>query len=161
MHTDDAKRQMLRHTVATLAYRGGKAVTGVPEGFSDFRAGESARTPGQILAHICDLMDWALTIASGKPSWHDSTPLEWSGDVSRFFSAIEKFDAYLASGEPLGFSAEKLFQGPVADALNHVGQINILRRMAGGPVRGENYFKAEITVGRVGADQSTKRVEFD
>ena len=161
MHTDDAKRQMLRHTVATLAYRGGKAVTGVPEGFSDFRAGESARTPGQILAHICDLMDWALTIASGKPGWHDSTPLEWSGDVSRFFAAIEKFDAYLASGEPLGFSAEKLFQGPVADALNHVGQINILRRMAGGPVRGENYFKAEITVGRVGADQSAKRVEFD
>ncbi len=161
MQTDDANRQMLRHTVATLAYRGGKAVTGVPEGFSDFRAGESARTPGQILAHICDLMDWALAMASGKPGWKDSTPLEWGEEVSRLFSALEKFDAYLASGEPLGFPAEKLFQGPIADALTHIGQINILRRMAGGPVRGENYFKAEIVAGRVGADQSAKRVEFD
>lgn len=45
----DPKRQMLRHTLATLAYRGGKALRGAPAGFAAFRAGEASRTAGEIL----------------------------------------------------------------------------------------------------------------
>jgi hypothetical protein len=157
----DMKRQMLRHTVATLAYRGGKGVSDTPESFAAFRASETMRTPVEILAHIGDLLDWALSLAKGAHVWHTSTPLTWHEEVSRFFDALEKFDAYLASDEPLGFAAEKLFQGAIADALTHVGQINLLRRIAGFPVKGENYFRAEIIAGRVGAEQSTNRVEFD
>lgn len=157
----DAKRQMLRHTVATLAYRGGKVVRQAPEGFAAFRAGETTRTPGNILAHIGDLLDWAISLAQGKHVWHDSTPLSWNQEVERFFLALKRFDDYLASAAPLGFPAEKLFQGPIADALTHVGQIALLRRLAGAPVRGENYFKAEIVTGRVGPEQSATRVEFE
>ena len=158
-HTD--KRELLRHTVATLAYRGGKAVTNAPEGFDRFRVNESTRTPGQILAHIGDLLDWGLSIASGQQKWHDSKPLAWNDEIARFYAALEAFDAYLASDQPLHAPAEKLFQGPVADALTHVGQIAMLRRIAGGPMKGENYYRAEIESGRVGADQSSRRVEFD
>jgi len=155
------KRSLLRHTVATLAYRGGKAVTNAPEGFEEFRVNESTRTPGQILAHIGDLLDWGLSIASGQQKWHDSKPLAWNDEVARFYAALAAFDAFLASDEPLHAPEEKLFQGPVADALTHVGQLAMLRRIAGGPMKGENYFRAEIEAGRVGADQSGKRVEFD
>ncbi|MCI0692353.1 hypothetical protein L0337_10170 [candidate division KSB1 bacterium] len=158
---DDTKRQMLRHTVATLAYRGGKAVRHASEEFATFRIGENTRTPEKILAHIGDLLDWALSLAQGKHVWHDSTPLPWDKEVERFFLALKKFDDYLASDAPLEFSAEKLFQGPIADALTHVGQITMLRRLADAPVRGENYFKAEIIAGRVGPEQSVTRVEFD
>lgn len=154
-------RDLLRHTVATLAYRGGKAVANAPVGFDQFHANESTRTPGQILAHIGDLLDWGLSIARGKQAWNDSTPLPWNDEIARFFAALDAFDLYLASDEPLHAPEEKLFQGPVADALTHVGQIAILRRIAGGPIRGENYFRAEIEAGRVGSDQSTSRVEFD
>ncbi len=160
MPGSDDKRELLRHTVATLAYRGGKAVTGAPPNFKDFRVAEGSRTPGEILAHIGDLLDWALSIAAGKQTWHNSTPLPWDEEAARFFAALEAFDAYLASDQPLGSPAEKLFQGPIADALTHVGQITMLRRIAGGPIRGENYYKAEIESGRVGADQSSKRTEF-
>src|SRR5574341_441139 len=156
-----AKRAMLRHTVATLAYRGGKAVTNAPEGFATFAAGETTRTPAQILAHIGDLLDWALWQAKGKYIWRDATPLPWEEEVARFFAALKDLDLYLASDAPLGYPAEKIFQGAIADALTHVGQIAMLRRMAGAPVRGENYFKAEIVAGRVGPEQATKRVEFD
>ena len=156
-----AKRAMLRHTVATLAYRGGKAVTNAPEGFATFAAGETTRTPAQILAHIGDLLDWALSQAKGQPKWSDATPLPWEQEVARFFDALNALDSYLASNAPLGYPAEQIFQGAIADALTHVGQIAMLRRMAGGPVRGENYFKAEIVAGRVGPEQATKRVEFD
>ena len=159
--SSDDKRELLRHIVATLAYRCGKAVNNPPPHFKDFRVAAGARTPGEILAHIGDLLDWALSIASGKQVWHDSTPLPWKDETARFFAALKAFDSYLASDEPLAAPPESLFQGPLADALTHVGQITILRRVAGGPIRGENYFKAEIEAGRVGADQSSPRVEFD
>jgi hypothetical protein len=152
---------MLRHALATLAYRGGKAVRGAPAGFAEHRASPSSRTPGQILAHVGDLLDWAVALADGRHEWHDSTPLPWEQEVERFHAGLPALDARLAAPEPLGFPAERLFQGPIADALTHVGQITMLRRIAGAPVRGENYFKAEITVGRVGMDQSAPRREFD
>ena len=157
----DTKREMLRHTVATLAYRGGKAVLNAPGGFAAFRVNDTTRTPGEILAHIGDLLDWALRVAQGEYIYHESSPLPWDEEVARFFSALKELDLYLASDAPLGYPAEKIFQGPIADALTHVGQIGMLRRMAGAPVRGESYFKAEIVIGRVGREQSTKRVEFD
>jgi hypothetical protein len=155
------ERQLLRHTVATLAYRGGKTLRGAPEGFSGFRVSETTRTPGEVLAHIGDLLDWALSISQGKQEWRNSQPQSWELDSQRFFAALAAFDAYLASGEPLGAPMEKLFQGPIADALTHVGQIAILRRMAKAPVRGENYFRAEIVAGRVGTDQAAPKREFD
>jgi hypothetical protein len=151
----------LRHTVATLAYRGGKTLRGAPPEFSDFRAGETTRTPGPILAHIGDLLDWALFLADGKAAWHDSAPLTWDDGSARFISALEVFDKRLSAEAPLGCSAERLFQGPLADALTHVGQIAMLRRMAGCPVRGENYYKADITVGRVGPEQAKPKFEFE
>ena len=156
----DPKRELLRHSLATLAYRGGKAVRNASEGFAAFQADGGVRTPGQILAHIGDLMDWGLSMANGKREWHDSKPLPWKEEVERFFAALKKFDNFLASSEPMQAPPEKLFQGPVADALTHVGQIAILRRMAGDPVKGENYYKAEIVVGRVGADQAKPKLEF-
>jgi hypothetical protein len=152
---------VLRHTVATVAYRGGKAIRGAPAEFVSFRVAESARTPGEILAHIGDLYDWALSMAQGRHEWHSSTPLPWEEEVKRFHRTLGAFDGYLASGLPLGCPVEKLFQGPVADSLTHIGQIALLRRASGAPIRGENYFKAEIAAGRVGADQATPRMEFD
>jgi len=152
---------MLRHTVATLAYRGGKTLRGAPPDFSTFRRSEGTRQPGQILAHICDLLDWALKLADGTHEWRENPPQSWERDSARFFAGLEALDQRLASGAPLGWPAEKVFQGPIADALTHTGQIAMLRRMAGAPVRGENYFKAEIVAGRVGADQAPPRLEFD
>jgi len=157
----DSERQLLRHTIATVAYRGGKATRGAPESFSQFRIREGTRTPGQILAHICDLFDWALSIARGNEKWHSSEPLSWNEDVARFFRALAAFDEYFASDAPLGIPLETLFQGPVADALTHIGQISMLRRLAGSPVRAENYVRADIVTGRVGAEQTPPKAEFD
>ena len=156
----DTARALLRHTLAALSYRGGKAIRNAPESFAGFQAGGEIRTPGQILAHINDVLNWGLSIAKGKQTWRDSTPLSWQPEVERFFAALEAFDAYLASDQPLHAPPEKLFQGPVADALTHVGQIAMLRRLAGEPIRAENYFVAEISSGRVGPQQAAPKKEF-
>ncbi len=152
---------MLRHCVATLAYRAGKTLREVPDSAASFRAAPDSRSPQEILAHMGDLLDWALSMASGKPAWHDSTPLPWEQERERFFAALKKFDDYLASRQTLHTSEEKLFQGPVADALTHTGQIALLRRLAGSAVRGENYYLADIVEGRVGPEQSKPRREFE
>lgn len=156
-----ATRDMLRHTVATLAYRAGKALRGAPESFASYKISESSRTPAEILAHMGDLFDWALSIASGAEKWNNAKTLPWEQEVQRFFTTLEAFDQYLASGERLHASAEGLFQGPVADALTHTGQLAMLRRAAGSPIRGENYFRAEIAAGKISMTQAAGRQEFD
>lgn len=156
-----AKRELLRHVLATIAYRGGKAVRHAPEAFSEFRAAPDSRSAGEILAHIGDLLDWALSLARGKQVWNDSAPRAWDEDVRRFHDGLAVLEDYVSSDAPLAATPEKLFQGPFADALNHIGQIAMLRRLAGSPIRGENYHKADIAAGRVGADQAPARREFD
>jgi hypothetical protein len=157
----DPIRQLLRHMVATVAYRGGKTLREAPPTFATFRAAETTRTPLELVAHISDLYAWALSISRGKQSWSPIKPVDWFAEVDRFFATMSEFDKYLASDDPLHASADRLFQGPIADSLTHVGQLAILRRMVNSPVRGENYFIAEITAGRCGADQPAPRREFD
>ena len=151
---------LLRHTLATVAYRGGKVLRGAPDSFANYSSGENGRTPVKILAHVGDLYDWALSIVSGNQVWKDSPPLPWEKEVERFFASLKKFDDYLASSTEMHETAAALFQGPIADSLTHIGQIAMLRRMAGCPIKGENYHKAEIVAGRVGAEQSAPRREF-
>lgn len=154
-------RTLLRHTLATVAYRGAKAIRNPGPSFADYGSPATSRTPAKILAHVGDLMDWALAMSEGRKEWHDSAPLPWDQECERFFAAVKKFDDYLASEKPLQVSVEKLFQAPIADALTHIGQIAMLRRMAGVPMKSEYYFLAEITAGRVGPDQQPPRKEFD
>jgi len=157
----DDKRALLRHMVATVAYRGGKAVRGAPASFASFSGDGTDRTAVKILAHIGDLYDWALTQAKGAEAWNDSTPLDWDREVDRFFAALQRFDEYLASDAPLAATPEKLFQGAIADSLTHIGQIAILRRLGGARMKSENYSRADIVAGRVGPQQTAAKREFD
>ena len=150
----------LRHTVATLAYRAAKTLRRAPAEFSSFRVAAGSRSAGEILAHMCDLLDWALSQARGKQRWRNSKPRSWSEDSDRFFAAVTSFDDYLASDAPLHARAERMFQGAVADALTHVGQLAMLRRLAGARVRGENYYRAEIEIGKTGPKQKSPVSEF-
>ena len=154
-------RDYLRHTLATLAYRGGKVVRGAPPGFGSFKVGGTSRTPSEILAHVCDLLDWSVSLVQGQEVWRDSSPATWNSDVQRFFGTLGALDERLAVPGSVGCPWTRLFQGPIADALTHIGQLALLRRLAGSAVWGENYFKAEIVSGRVGPDQEAPRREFE
>ena len=154
----DPKRDLIRHTLATIAYRGGKTIRDAPAEFADFKG--AGKAPVEILAHIGDLFDWSLRMAKGDQSYAASPPLEWDRAAHRFYSTLAAFDAYLASDQPVHAPLEKLFQGPLADALTHIGQLAMLRRLAGCPTRGENYYVATIHAGCVGADQAKPVREF-
>lgn len=147
--TLDSKRELLRHLVATLAFRGAVAVSDAPPDFAGFRIHQTTRTAGEILAHIGDLVEGSLYLVKGELVYLQSSSQIWEEDVRRFFNAVREFDLYLASDAPLKQPIENILQGPIADALTHVGQIVMLRRAAGKPVREESYFTAKIAAGEI------------
>jgi len=155
------ERTFLRHMVATIAYRGGKVLRGAPPGFGEVSFGRDTRTAVRILAHLGDLFAWGLALADGEHKWSDTVSDDWEAQVERFHAGLAAVDARLASAEALGRAPDRLLQGPFADALTHIGQLAVLRRLADAPIRAENYFKAEVTIGRVGADQAKPAFEFD
>ncbi len=155
--------EFLRHTLATLAYRAAKTMRGAPESFAAFKPGPSSKTPLEIVAHMGDLFDWAFSMISGKPKWNTSTPGDWQSECRRFFASLKKFDDALASGVEINYDIKRIFQGPVADALTHAGQLAAFRRLHGEPMKGESYNRADIQIGRVGLEQTAPdpRYEFD
>ncbi len=143
------KHELFRHLLATLAFRGGVAISNASEEFATFRIGETTRTPAEILVHIGDCVEGSLALMQGNFIFLDSKPLPWHEEIARFFSKIKEFDDYLATDKPLAQPIEKIMQGPIADSLTHVGQIIMLRRLAGFPVKVDNYFAAEIVAGEI------------
>ena len=152
---NDVKRELLRHLVAALTFRAIVAVRDAPAGFSGFQIDETVRTPAEILAHLGDLLEGSLCLMKGEMVYLNSAPKTWKEDVKRFFRAAAEFDAYLAADAALRQPIEKIIQGPIADALTHVGQIVMLRRAAGSPVKPEGYFTADIVPGKIYEDLSS------
>ena len=161
MSSPEPARDLLRHTVATLAYRAEKAVRHAPDGFADFRVSAASRTPVEIMGHLADLMDWAVRMAQGEYRWTAGPAADWASTCDRFFAGLWSLDQALTTSTFEVHSADMIFQGPIADALTHVGQLAMLRGAAGAPVRPESYARAEIRAGRVGREQSAVRKEFD
>jgi len=163
---DPAIRLFLRHALATLAYRAGKAVRGTDDGFADFRAPQpdpqwKSNSPREILAHMGDLMDWVLSQLQGSPQWHNSPPLPWTDEIARFFAALTAVDQHLASGRPIAYEPGKMFQGGIADALTHTGQLTMLRRLSGHKMKGESYAQADIEIGRTTLEQTPANAKYE
>lgn len=156
-------RELIRHTVATLAYRAAKTMRGAPESFTTYKAAPDANPPLRIVNHMADLFDWALTMVYGEPKWSFMPAPDWHSACARFFASLEKFDSALANTPNIDYDLTKIFQGPIADALTHTGQLAMLRRLAGYPMKGESYIHSDIAIGRVGPDQTppNPKYEFD
>jgi hypothetical protein len=157
----NSSHAFVRHLVATLAYRASKVLREVPPGFAEFSVHPGTRLPVQIVAHLGDLMGWAARMVQGEYLWKPEGGGDWDTEVRRFFDGLSTLDNLLALEQPFVHPPEILIQGPLADALTHVGQLAMLRGAAGMPVRGESYAKAEIVVGRVGIEQAKPGREFD
>jgi len=160
---DPTTRLFLRHALATLAYRAGKTVRGTPVEFGQYRAAPSSRSCVEILAHMGDLMDWVLRIVRGAPSWTTATRLPWEQEIARFYASLKALDDHLASGAPIQADPARVFQGGIADALTHTGQLAMLRHLSGFKMKGESYPLADIVIGRVGIEQTPAdaKYEFD
>ena len=154
-------RQFLRHATATIAYRGAKTMRGAPPEFAHFKATPTTRTPLEIVAHLGDLLEVSAARLRGPAQWNPQPPDTWEKQVARFHAALDAIDQALASDHSIDVPLGQWYQGPFADALTHVGQLAMLRRMSGHPMKGESYFYAKIEPGRVGADQEPAEAKYE
>ncbi|MDH4157281.1 MAG: hypothetical protein OEW00_08400 [candidate division Zixibacteria bacterium] len=146
-------RDVLRRHLATLAYRTQHALTGAPDGFADFDVGNGVRTPHQIMSHMLAMVEATSERYLGKKI-ERSGEVPWEEAISRYHSALADLDKALAAVEaPDSDTVLRLFQGPWLDAMTHVGQLMMLRRLAGAPVSGANYYRADIKDGQLGPEQ--------
>jgi len=151
----DDKRRMLRHFLAALAYRTQKALRGAPADLGSFRAGEQVRTPMELVRHMTSVLGYARTFFAGGR--YKAEPLgSLREETVRFHSMLQDLSGHIASGSPMlqGLSAERLLQGPLADAMTHAGQLAMLRRLAGVPIPPENFVYSEIDPERLGVSQA-------
>jgi hypothetical protein len=149
----DPERALLKHFLGTIAYGTQKALRGAPDSFADFRAGASLRTPHEIIWHMTGVIGYARTFFQpgvGQPDRLES----FADEVTRFHLVLEDLGGLLEGEPSSGASLEQLLQGPLADAMTHVGQLAILRRLAGSPVPSENFVFATIHAGNLGPDQA-------
>ena len=147
------KRAMLRHFLAALAYRTQKALRGAPESFGTFQAGNQVRTPAELVRHMTSVLGYARTFFKGGRYRPEPLP-DLDSEVARFHSMLEDLARRLGAGTELkGMTEERLLQGPFADAMTHAGQLAMLRRLSGAPVRPENFVKAAVDPDNLGPDQ--------
>jgi len=151
----------LRHALATLAYRAEKVLRDYPQAGVGQRLAPTMRTPLELVAHLADLMEWGESLAHGESRWNAGPAGDWNAACERFFRGLAALDRALAEADPRSRPPGQIFQGPVADALTHVGQLALLRGALGSAVRPESYARAEIEAGRVGREQAPPRFEFD
>lgn len=143
-----------RHLLATLAYRFQKTLQDAPPGFPSLSPGHGVRTPQQLVRHMNGVLSNGLALV--QPSggnYRGTSNLNWEGEVARFHDLLGALDTELEKGRPEPEILARLLQGPLADAMTHIGQLALLRRLAGSPVQPENFFSAVIRLGQVGPNQ--------
>ena len=152
----DRDRELLLHFVAAIAYRTQKALRRAPATFPNFTPGLQIRTPVQILRHMTSLVGQARTHFVGGSYPASPEPLDTFGEeIARFHGTLEALGEVLQAGTPLReISTEQLLQGPLADTMTHVGQLAMLRRLAGSPIAPENFIYADIRADRLGVEQA-------
>lgn len=141
----------LRHLVAGLAYRAAAALRDCPASFAEFVAGEGAKSPHELVTHLRGLLAMvAAHLAGDQPVRPE--PASWADEVAALGPALRRVDELLAAGAvPTSVSLEQLLHGPLSDALHHVGQLALLRRLAGCPMPATHYFRAEVVTGEIAA----------
>jgi hypothetical protein len=143
---------MLRHFLASIAYHASKAIRDAPDGYPEIEVGAGVRTPRRILHHITGVLSYAHSFFEHyETTYFDLEP--WDTEVESFYTILGKLDESLREKAPNGVTEERLLQGPLSDSMAHVGQLLMLRRMAGSPVPSENFVYAEIKAGALGPDQ--------
>jgi hypothetical protein len=149
----DEKRALLRHFLAALAYRTQKALRGAPADFADFRAPHLVRTPRELIRHMDGVLGYARSFLIGGAYCPPELP-SFGDAVTHFHEVLADLARHLESGaEFSGITPERMLQGPFSDAMTHVGQLALLRRIAGCPVAPENFVFADISPGNLGVDQ--------
>jgi hypothetical protein len=146
------KNAMLRHFLASIAYRVTKAIKNAPKTYPNLYIGKGARTPLKILHHITGVLTYAHSFFEHYDTTHFDIK-SWDAEVYELYNILSKIDKSFQEKNSTKITKEQLLQGPLSDSMAHIGQLLMLRRIADSPVPSENFIFADIRKGEVGPDQ--------
>lgn len=115
-----------------------------PEDYS-FRPGPDTMSVSDLVRHIWGLVNWVGISVLGEPHHRPEEIEAIRGQVLEIIWSLreavrsmgeEDLGKVTIEGRPFWY----IINGPVSDALTHVGQINSFRRLSGNPVYGANVF---------------------
>jgi hypothetical protein len=150
----DGKQLLIQHFLAALAYRTQKALRYAPPEFASFSAGQSVRTPHELVNHMNSVLGYAGTFFLGGSYRAPQLP-EFAAEVERFHETLTNLARLVEiESEWQSITPEQLLQGPLSDAMTHAGQLAMLRRLSGHPIPPENFVFAEIEAAKLGPDQA-------
>jgi hypothetical protein len=146
-------RDTTRRLIATLAFRTRHALKNAPTGFEDFEAGMDVRTPHQIIHHMNDCVSMTNDMLSGRKPERLEV-MSFMETVETFHEKMSALDKTLADVElPDDEKCLRILQGPLCDAMTHVGQLMMIRRLMGASIPGATYYRSDIKNGQVGPNQ--------
>lgn len=142
------KNEYLRHTLATIAYRFQKSVSVAGKGFAGFSLGKGSRNTTEIIHHIYHVLWWTRVFVQEERFINEKPEkLSFALEIKRVNSELAVLDKVF-SETALGMDfSKRLLQGPLSDVLTHIGQLSMLSRLNGHPIKGEDFSSAEISTG--------------
>jgi len=86
---------------------------------------------------------------------YQAEPLEsLAAEVARYHEVLGSLSEHFRLGKFTSMSPERFLQGPLSDAMTHVGQLAMLRRLHNAPVPPENFIMADIHSDNFSAHQA-------
>jgi hypothetical protein len=146
------KSDMIRHFLASIAYHATKAIKNAPDNYPELDIGKGVKNPRRILHHITGVLSYAHSFYEH----YDTTYFDmksWDEEIEAFYDILFKLDKSFQEKSLNKATLEQLLQGPLSDTMAHVGQLLMLRRMAGSPIASENFLYADIQKGVLGPNQ--------
>jgi len=142
------KNELLRHTISTIKYRFEKSVIDSTEIFGEFNLGKGSRNPIEIINHIYHVL-YSTRIFLEEERFYTERPekLTLTEEIERFNHELITTDKALDMIELSVTYSKKLLQGPLSDILTHIGQISMMQRLNGRPIKAEDFFAASIETG--------------
>jgi len=149
---------VMARLVDGLAFRYRWATEGLRADDADFRPSPQTMTVKELLAHIARLISWVDGHLGGQASPSFADDLEGLrrqtlNHLSKVRARlVEMDDTALAQHRIVGSKGDShpfwnMLNGPLADALTHVGQVNAWRRLAGNPSPRADVFRGKPPAG--------------
>jgi hypothetical protein len=140
---------MLQRLIDGLGYRFHWATAELTSSDYAFSPGAGCQTIGALVGHVWGLVNWIhLTIAGEGASWRPSDPAEQRlhtlallGEVRERLETLDEEALFALHIDDHPFW--HLLNGPLSDALTHVGQIASFRRLHGNPVPRHSVFRGQ------------------
>ncbi len=135
----------IQHFLKVLSYRFEKAIHNAAESYPKHASGHGIRTPLELLGHMNGVLEFAISSLKNQPR-RNIPEQSWQEQITLYYEKLKELNQLMQENSFDTDTLERILQGPLADAMTHIGQLAMMRRLANSAIAGENYFAADMSL---------------